>query len=82
MENPTVKTITNPTHITITIEEYFRLKEIETRFAIMQEQMLHADFVPDHQQVVLGIKKEYAAKKKEQGELKLDFLPLVAKKRG
>ena len=85
LANPTVKTtidtIVNPTHIIISFEEYFRLKEIETRFKIMQEQMIHADFVPDHQQVILGIKKECEANKAKK-ELNLDMLPLVAKKKG
>lgn len=46
--------------ITISVEEYKRLKDIETRYEIMREQMLHADYVPLYQQIVLNIVDEYA----------------------
>ena len=56
----------------ISIEEYTRLKDIETRFAIIKEQMLHADYVPVYQQIILGIEKEY---KQAHKELKVDMIP-------
>lgn len=58
--------------IAITVEEYTRLKDIETRFAIMREQMLHSDYCAIHHQVILGIEKEYAQKTKE---LQADMFP-------
>lgn len=64
--------------IEISLEEYTRLKDIETRFSILKNQMIHADYCPVHQQVILGIEKEYAAKDKE---LKLDMLPFLGKKK-
>lgn len=60
------------TTIAITVEEYTRLKDIETRFAIMREQMLHSDYCAIHHQVILGIEKEYAQKTKE---LQADMFP-------
>lgn len=59
----------NGKYIQISIDEYSRLKDIETRFAIIKEQMLHAEYCPIHTQVILGIEKECATKK----ELKLDL---------
>ena len=59
----------NGKHIQISVEEFERLKDIETRFAIIKEQMLHAEYCPIHTQIILGIEKECAAKK----ELKLDL---------
>lgn len=63
---------TPATTIAITVEEYTRLKDIETRFSIMREQMLHADYCAIHHQVILGIEKEYAQKTKE---LNADMFP-------
>lgn len=68
----------NKTTIEISLEEYMRLKDIETRFSILKNQMIHADYCPVHQQAILGIENEYAAKDKE---LKLDMLPLLGKKK-
>lgn len=45
--------------ITISVEEYARLKDIETRFTIIKEQMLHAEYCPIHTQIILGIEKQY-----------------------
>lgn len=56
--------------VTITVAEFARLKDIETRFTVLKNQMLHAEYCPIHTQVILGIEKEIAAKK----ELKLDML--------
>lgn len=50
--------------INIPVNEYLRLKDIETRFAILKEQMLRADYCPIHQQVILGITQEYEQKQK------------------
>ena len=36
------------------------LKDIETRYEIMREQMLRTDYVPLYQQIVLNIVDEYA----------------------
>lgn len=55
--------------VTITVEEFARLKDIETRFTVLKNQMLHAEYCPIHTQVILGIEKEIATKK----ELKLDM---------
>ena len=45
--------------IPIPVEEYTRLKDIETRFTILRNQMLHAEYCPIHTQIILGIEKEY-----------------------
>ena len=60
------------TTMQITIEEYTRLKDIETRFTIMKDQMLHAEYIPIYQQIILGIENEYMQAHKE---LKVDMLP-------
>lgn len=64
--------------LNIALEEYTRLKDIETRFTILKDQMIHADYCPIHQQIILGIENECAAKQKE---LNLEMLPLVGKKK-
>lgn len=56
--------------IEISIEEYTRLKDIETRFAILKEEFLHAAYCPIHHQIILGIEAEYA---KKVQELKTDL---------
>ena len=68
----------NSKKITISMGEYMHLKDIETRFAILKNQMIHADYCPVHQQVILGIEKEYAAKGKE---LSLEMLPIMGRKK-
>ena len=45
--------------IPVPVEEYTRLKDIETRFTILRNQMLHAEYCPIHTQIILGIDKEY-----------------------
>ena len=45
--------------ISISVEEYARLKDIETRFTIIKGQMLHAEYCPIHTQIILGIENEY-----------------------
>lgn len=57
--------------ITISIEEYTRLKDIETRFAIIRAETLHANYVPIHHQIILGIENEI----KQAQELKTDLMP-------
>ena len=47
------------TGITIPIHEYAKLKDIETRFTIIREQMLHAEYCSIHTQIILGIENEY-----------------------
>lgn len=66
----------NSTTIEITIEEYTRLKDIETRFEIIKRGMLHATYIPIHEQIVLGIEAECAAKPG------IKFEPLPKKKEG
>lgn len=53
----------NKTTIEITVEEYARLKDIETRFAILKQEMLKASYCPIHHQIILGIEKEYKQQK-------------------
>lgn len=48
--------------IGISVEEYSRLKDIETRFTVLKNQMLHAEYCPIHTQVILGIENEYKNK--------------------
>ena len=56
----------------IPVSEFVRLKDIETRFSIMREQMRHSDYCAIHHHVILGIEKEYAQKTKE---LQADMFP-------
>ena len=73
-----IRKTTESKMILVDLEEYIHLKDIETRFTIIKNQMIHADYGPIHQQVILGIENECAAKDKE---LKLDMLPLLGKKK-
>lgn len=41
--------------VEISVAEYARLKDIETRFTVLKEQMLHAEYCPLHTQIILGI---------------------------
>lgn len=66
------------TAISISVAEYARLKDIETRFAIIKEQMLKAEYCPIHTQVILGIEQECAERQKQAQELKLDLLPIAS----
>lgn len=63
--------ISNGKEITISVEEYTRLKDIETRFAILREETLHANYIPIHHQIILGIENEI----KQAQELKTDLMP-------
>ena len=57
--------------IEIPVEEYTRLKDIETRFAILKEEMLKASYCPIHHQIILGIEQEYAAKQASSKDLQI-----------
>ena len=48
--------------VEIPVEEYTRLKDIETRFTIIREEMLHAEYCPLHTQIILGIEKDFKEK--------------------
>ncbi len=51
--------------IEITVEEFARLKDIETRFEIIKKEMLKAAYCPIHHQIILGIENEYEQQHKE-----------------
>ena len=51
--------------INLSIEEFTRLKDIETRFEILKNQMMDDEFVPKHIQIILGIEEDYLQKNKE-----------------
>lgn len=53
--------------VTIPVSDFAYLKDIETRFNILKNQMLHAEYCPIHTQVILGIENE----KKDQKELSI-----------
>ncbi len=55
--------------VTITVEEFARLKDIETRFTVLKNQMVHAEYCPIHTQVILGIENVMVKK----NDLKLDM---------
>ena len=61
--------------IEISVEEFSRLKDIETRFVIMKEQMNRADYCPIHWQIILDMPPE------EESQF-VHFQPLIAKKEG
>lgn len=62
---------TEPT-VEISVSEYVRLKDIETRFEILKNEMIHSSYCAIHHQVILGIEHEYAQKTKE---LQADMFP-------
>lgn len=64
--------------ITISIEEYTRLKDTETRFEIIKQQMIHAEYCPIHTQIILGIENMF---QKPEKELNADVLAAVRRKR-
>ena len=65
--------------IEITIEELTRLKDIETRFEIMKNQMMDDEYCPKHIQIILGIEHAYAVKQEQKMkqfmELNADMFP-------
>ena len=65
----------NNATIEITIAEYARLKDIETRFTIIKKETLYADYIPLHERIILGIEEECKAK---QG---IEWDPLNPKKK-
>ena len=62
--------------IEITVEEYTRLKDVETRFEIMKREMLKASYCPIHHQIILGIENECAQKQE------IDVLSFMKKEHG
>lgn len=52
--------------ITISVAEFSRLKDIETRFEILRREMLDATYCPIHWQIILGIEKEIKQKQEQQ----------------
>lgn len=60
------------TTIAIPVEEYVHLKDIQTRFEILKNEMIHSSYCPIHHQVILGIEYEYEQKNKE---LNADMFP-------
>jgi len=63
--------------ITIPLEEYAKLKDIQTRFEILKNEFIHASYCPIHHQIILGIEDAYA---KKTQELKTDLSPENLKK--
>ena len=67
--------------IEVSIEEFARLKDIETRFTIIKEQMKHAEYCPVHTRVILGIETEIKTDlfpnkaDKQEKELNADLFP-------
>lgn len=61
--------------INISVEEYTRLKDIETRFEILKNQAMNDDFCAKHTQIVLGIEHSYEAKQAKK-ELNADMFPV------
>lgn len=59
-------------NVEIPVSEYVRLKDIETRFEILKNEMIHSSYCAIHHQVILGIEHEYAQKNKE---LNADMFP-------
>ena len=51
--------------VTIPVEEYVHLKDIQTRFEILKNEMIHSSYCPIHHQIILGIENEYSKKEKE-----------------
>ena len=62
--------MTEGKEITISIEEYAKLKDIQTRFAILKKEMMYAEYCPIHHQIILGIEKEYKTKELDADLLK------------
>jgi len=63
-----MKNVDALTRIEISVEEFARLKDIETRFVILQQEMLKASYCPIHHRIILGIENEY---KQHQKDLKV-----------
>lgn len=57
-----------PHTVEIPVGEFTRLKDIETRFQIIREQMLRAEYCPIHTQIILGIENEYQKEGKQDGK--------------
>lgn len=71
-----IETLAASSTITISIEEYSRLKDIETRFTILKEDLRHSDYCPIHHRIIAGLEPNVA----KQKELKADLFPAKSKK--
>jgi hypothetical protein len=58
--------------VIVTPEEYSRLKDIETRFTIIKQEMLHADYCPLHTQIILGIENAFENEYKKKPGIKYE----------
>lgn len=65
-------TVTTKNAIEISVDEYVRLKDLETRFSILRKNMINAEYCSLHNQIILGIENEYAQRNKE---LNADLFP-------
>ena len=65
-------TVETKNAIEISVDEYVRLKDLETRFSILRKNMINAEYCSLHNQIILGIENEYAQKNKE---LNADLFP-------
>lgn len=63
---PVAELLETKDSITLSIEEFTHLKDIQTRFEIIKNQMLHAEYCPIHTQIILGIEKDIEKKKELQ----------------
>lgn len=64
--------------ITIPVEEYTHLKDTETRFAILKNQMMNAEYCPIHTQIILGIEEAYKEKQAIKKFMDKDFhIPVI-----
>ena len=52
-------TVKEKNTIEISVEEFTHLKDIQTRFEIIKNQIMHAEYCPIHTQIILGIENEY-----------------------
>lgn len=52
--------------INVSIEEYARLKDIETRFTIAKKEMIEAAYCPIHYQIIFGIEEEIKQKQAKE----------------
>lgn len=66
--------------ITISVAEFSRLKDIETRFEILRREMLDSAYVPTHYQIIFGIEEEIKKKHPAKDFLDKDFhIPVIPK---
>lgn len=65
--------------IEISVYEYVRLKDFETRFLLLRKNMLHAEYCSLQNQFILGIENEYAKRSKEHLENFIQMIPPLGK---